>query len=756
MAFPSVTVECAFSSILGETNNAQTGYTDITRWVDTISGTLRGRSYELDQEETGSISLTLDNADGRFTPGSSLSPYYPYVKANRRLRIRGNNMQQPNVARGGGSEGNTQGFFLPRTGILDVGDNVTVRVSAPVVATHDPVALGFTGALLTETKHIEGRLANTAHSGYYNVVSYYVPIELGVRLTHSAYVWKISGTEPAGTNTIYLVNSYYDATGTEIAKIGNYNNANWSATPTTPTRRVFAELPPNNAAYCIQSVAIFAGAVVTTDIVYGITGIQTELPTANLAPSISGYVDEEAWEMTGGGTVATGGTTFADAYVLATWAANSVELTTTIPHLIPGDDYTLALQVQKNSSPDIYITGNEGLSGTLYSVNTTWTTLRVTFTATASEQRIRFIPQGAVTGANTLWLRQARVSYTNASLPLAVSSVDTDETAWTRPIALFEGWVERWPIKTTARSSAITITVDDRMKRLGQVIMASTIEQTLITDDAGIIIPFTDSPDDSHGRVSTLGNWPDDSGVSQLTPSATKFGPGAATFALGGFIGPTDEDAVKLTQVSMIQGYSLAIPYSADYGLPGVPITLPTSPVPSPPGKSVYSKRYYAIWSRAYDASNATRSGDPSEMYQGASLAVGDTHGNTLSMFGFNYAAIVADLTGATVSDLTISLYALYWYNYAGGTVYLGTHTNVAKPATFVAGTATTRRWVRSRFPLNQWRTIDAGAAAGVQFQTGAAKGIVVGAGDSDHESYGYFGGAANLQRPYITITFKK
>src|SRR5665811_592173 len=110
MAFPNVIVDCAFDNDINESQYAQSGYSDITRWVKTISGTLRGRVYEMDQVETGSLRIALDNSDGRFTPEDARSPYFPSVTPSRRLRIRGLNLQRGNVAGTGSVDHDSRGF----------------------------------------------------------------------------------------------------------------------------------------------------------------------------------------------------------------------------------------------------------------------------------------------------------------------------------------------------------------------------------------------------------------------------------------------------------------------------------------------------------------------------------------------------------------------------------------------------------------------------------------------------------------------
>lgn len=64
-------------------------WTDITPYVDLAAGLniTRGAPEELADTAPGTCSLTLDNSDGRFSPGRASSPYYPNVKKNVPLRV---------------------------------------------------------------------------------------------------------------------------------------------------------------------------------------------------------------------------------------------------------------------------------------------------------------------------------------------------------------------------------------------------------------------------------------------------------------------------------------------------------------------------------------------------------------------------------------------------------------------------------------------------------------------------------------------
>ncbi|WP_330348176.1 LamG-like jellyroll fold domain-containing protein [Streptomyces sp. NBC_00582] len=65
-------------------------WTDISTFADDqVTGVTitRGASDELSETQPGNATLRLDNTDGRFTPGNTGSPYYPYVERNAPIRI---------------------------------------------------------------------------------------------------------------------------------------------------------------------------------------------------------------------------------------------------------------------------------------------------------------------------------------------------------------------------------------------------------------------------------------------------------------------------------------------------------------------------------------------------------------------------------------------------------------------------------------------------------------------------------------------
>lgn len=84
---PDVVVEIAFAT--GPSDPAPT-WVDVSQYVEahTAIPISRGRPDELNAVQPSRFSVTLDNRDGRFTPGNVSSPYYPNVKKGRRIRVR--------------------------------------------------------------------------------------------------------------------------------------------------------------------------------------------------------------------------------------------------------------------------------------------------------------------------------------------------------------------------------------------------------------------------------------------------------------------------------------------------------------------------------------------------------------------------------------------------------------------------------------------------------------------------------------------
>ncbi|NUR05843.1 MAG: hypothetical protein HOQ45_02390 [Nocardioidaceae bacterium] len=85
---PDVKVEAAFGSGYA-TPAASRAWTDISAWVELNQGIAInfGRGDELSTADANTLTLTLDNSDGRFTALRAASPYYPNVRIGTPVRV---------------------------------------------------------------------------------------------------------------------------------------------------------------------------------------------------------------------------------------------------------------------------------------------------------------------------------------------------------------------------------------------------------------------------------------------------------------------------------------------------------------------------------------------------------------------------------------------------------------------------------------------------------------------------------------------
>lgn len=123
LARPDLKVDVAFhSSPFLALDDPALVWTDISPYVELDKGMSiqRRRATELDEASPGTLSLTLNNTDGRFTRLRTSSPYYPNVKANRLIRVRALwdpatsvNLVNRRQATGGQADPATVGFHIP-------------------------------------------------------------------------------------------------------------------------------------------------------------------------------------------------------------------------------------------------------------------------------------------------------------------------------------------------------------------------------------------------------------------------------------------------------------------------------------------------------------------------------------------------------------------------------------------------------------------------------------------------------------------
>lgn len=84
--WPTFYIEAAFSNYALDTDASVT-WTDITAYMRSFHLS-RSRSRELAKFDAGSLSVVLDNRDGRFSPEYSSGAYFPYIRPRKRVRVR--------------------------------------------------------------------------------------------------------------------------------------------------------------------------------------------------------------------------------------------------------------------------------------------------------------------------------------------------------------------------------------------------------------------------------------------------------------------------------------------------------------------------------------------------------------------------------------------------------------------------------------------------------------------------------------------
>lgn len=184
---------------------------------------------------------------------------------------------------------------------------------------------------------------------------------------------------------------------------------------------------------------------------------------------------------------------------------------------------------------------------------------------------------------------------------------------------------------------------------------------------------------------------------------------------------------------------------------PTKPNTGATYATPSPtPVRTQYTFEAGAIWSQSYRADGQPMSNAAGSLYQG----YGDSfNGNSRSLIGFQ--DLVPMLSGATVDQVLLYLYASHWYNGAGGTAVIGAHGLASQPGTYSGGLVP-NIFQSGGWPRAAGRWVDITSIGG-NLQNGSYRGIILGPGPSNGtEYYGRFNGTTMSEIPRIRIVYTK
>jgi hypothetical protein len=124
-------------------------------------------------------------------------------------------------------------------------------------------------------------------------------------------------------------------------------------------------------------------------------------------------------------------------------------------------------------------------------------------------------------------------------------------------------------------------------------------------------------------------------------------------------------------------------------------------------------------------------------------------------LIGFDYVNIASTLSGATINKVELFLHNIHTWNYSGGTVSFGMHSNAAKPGTFGGVVASFVSQDSVKRNQDAWHTIS--TQFGASLRDGSAKGIVLQSPNDSTTYYGYASGIGDGPSiPYLRITFTK
>lgn len=164
-----------------------------------------------------------------------------------------------------------------------------------------------------------------------------------------------------------------------------------------------------------------------------------------------------------------------------------------------------------------------------------------------------------------------------------------------------------------------------------------------------------------------------------------------------------------------------------------------------------YTKTYACNESASYQEDGSNRG--ISDCYQGRYSA---TNGNQYSMIGFDDAQIRSDLTGATINKVELYLNNNHFYSNSGGNAIIGTHNQTTLSGTH-SSSQITDNIQATHFDLGQAKWITIPNSIGTALKNNTAKGIALGPGPSNSQSYyGYFAGNGQSGEPQLRITYTK
>ncbi|YCK35182.1 hypothetical protein ACNF49_14165 [Actinomadura sp. ATCC 39365] len=252
---PQTICEIAFTKDSSDGSPLWQDVSDFVEWQEGVRISRR-RSHELDEVQPGTLSLALNNSDGRFTAGRTSSPYYPNVTLNRPIRIRARWQGSVNLLLKGQAEGSNAAVFSATTGTLATnatapagqtssirwsgtwatGDFIRLSTTSTATATDEAiyVVAGSTYSLRCQARRETNAASMACRIRWYDKNGTFLSENTGstVALTTSFQAVSLSAAAPA--NAVFARPTFVAMTaGTSAAVLSSAWQFERAASPTT-------------------------------------------------------------------------------------------------------------------------------------------------------------------------------------------------------------------------------------------------------------------------------------------------------------------------------------------------------------------------------------------------------------------------------------------------------------------------------------------------------------------------------------------
>ncbi len=560
-SIPPVTVEVAFDG--GPYDTSYT-WTDITPWV-TAFGSKRGRAYEVDRIEAGTLDLTLDNSDGRFTPQKDWRT----------------ELLPANVATGTDALGTTSGFNVtspitmssgtsnPQSGtraLQFLGSSIASG-SALVYTNRMTVIPGnkYSGSMWFR-KAVDAGLASVpmyAVIRWRDINGNFLADSSGTTWDGVSTAWgqlTVSGVAPAGAafgvllvqNTAAVASSFVYWTDTwSLAEVAPY------FPNVIPRRRVrvrTANLLPKDTSTggdASQTAANFQ-----TDHVVGQTA-----HFSDTALSGSGSVRVD-FAQAGDGATAYASSVRAGYFATEPWSAWSSSrfmwhrtrlVARGLARVVAGRSYTASgyYRMGASSTASSVTARMRWLKddGTFYSASES-----VTLTPVAG-QWVYWQVSGAAGGGALSGVTLAGIEIgTNGATAGVYGFVDnlqieegTAASVWVPGGSVFSGFVEKWPVKVSGLTSEMSVSAVDAFNVLGTTELQRPMRQHLMSTAPWAYFPLTEG-----AGATSVQNLSDDTMPGALRVS--KYGGATAAFGAPSVVAKDDGTSWSLTNIASNKG----------------------------------------------------------------------------------------------------------------------------------------------------------------------------------------------------------